>query len=556
MMITDTHPRTLSTGQRQRLVTELVTSGYSRAQDVAAELIRRGVVNPRGKHYSMSTIRNDVKEVKATEISEMIGREVYTPPLWKARLTKSYDATQANYKFWDKLRRGKADGFELGSLFCRPLTEIITSFTTGAGFTMTLSDSVTASQARIDYTNQMLARFFSHQHRALSMMNIDLYALGDQYPVVNPDGSMSYISPELVDITTNPLDYRRVDSIAVTTRLDQFTVIDSYTDQNRTITVKNHGVSGSVPPPQAFSNLIGRIPIVHFPNDRGTNEIYGRPIYEALYRLFSRYDDLIEKGIDGVELMGNPMPVVAGLENIQETIDANTTQDDETYTDADGNLQTRQVIRWDKLGIMWLGKGARFDYATPPIGFTGDVRSMLKALFLLMLDYTRVPEAVWGGAINSSLASAEAQMPPFFQYIMGRRIMLEGDGADDDLGFVPQNGMYALADVWLRTRALIDPQIVVGPTTIKWPELDTANWDTMLKWTSYLRGIGLLDNETTLQLFGQIDDPVSVIEKAEDEADEKREKNESEGRDEFGNRLRDAEDTAGEEAEQEEVTDA
>jgi hypothetical protein len=294
MMITDMQPRTLSTGQRKRLVTELITSGQSRPSDVAAELTRRGVVNKRGKHYSMSTIRNDIKEAKAAqvEVSEMIGREVYTPPLWKARLTKSYDATQADYAYWDKLRRGKAVGFELGSLFCRPLTEIISSFTIGAGFTMTLSGNVTASQARIDYTNQMLARFISHQHRALSNMNIDLYALGDQYPVVNPDGSMSYISPELVDITTNPLDYRRVDSISVTTKLDQHTIIDNYTDQIRTVTVKTHSGRGAAPPPQVFSNLIGRIPIIHFPNDRGTNEIYGRPIYEALYRLFSRYDDL------------------------------------------------------------------------------------------------------------------------------------------------------------------------------------------------------------------------------------------------------------------------
>jgi hypothetical protein len=543
-MVVTLDTRLTTTRQRQRLVRELARAGSTRPSEIMAELMARGVVNGRGQPFSLSTIRNDLRGLSHEQrVSEIIGRTVLATPIWKRHVAKSYDATQTDYQFWDDLRRGKAAGFKFGALFCMPLAQIIASFVFGNGLSAALAKTVEAPTTSLDYTNDLLSRLLSRLHRALGLMAIDLYGLGDQYAVVNPDSSLSFVSPESVEITPNDLDYRLTDKIAITTRLDKFTVTDEYTATQRVLRLRSGAASGKIVDEQVFENLIGRIPIVHFPNDRGTNEIYGRPIYEALYRLLSRYDDLIEKAIDGAELMGNPMPAFEGMENIEETIEANTTIDDETYDDADGNEETRPLLKFDRLGALFIGKGGSFNFKSPGVGFTDDIRNVLKSLFLLMLDYTRVPEAVWGGAIASSKASADAQMPPFYQYIESRRLALEGDGADDELGMVPRSGLYELMDLWLRTRALTDPRVVVGPTALKWPELNTADWQVLLKWTSYLRGVGVMDDLTTLEQFGQLEDPAAVLEKAQAEAEARKE----EGAD-FAQRLKDAGDEADQEA--------
>lgn len=524
-MLVLSEPRPVSMRQRQRLVDELVRTGVQRPADVLAELHARGVVNRRGRPFSLSTIRNDVRAANVAPVKEIIGRVATAAPLWRHGRMLDIDKTQPHYEFWDELRRGKAEGFKFGGLFAMPLTQIIASFVFGSGVTAALADSIEASEDQIEHTNELLARFLARNHRMLLGLATDVYGLGDQYVAVNADGSTSLISPELVEIETDEQDYRTYKSIKVTTRLDKYTIEDVFTLTGRTVTVYQGytGRGAKAVTTQTFNSLTGMLPIVHFPNDRGTNELYGRPVYEALYRLFSRYDDLIEKAIDGAEIMGNPIPVFEGMENVKETIAANSTQSDETYTDLEGNTETRQVLRWDRLSTVFVGKGGAFNFKAPPGGFTDDIRNMLKSLFLLMLDYTRVPEVVWGGAINSSKASADAQMPPFFQYIEGRRLALEGDGADELLGFEAKNGLYQLLDLWLRTKALTDPQVVVGPVVLKWPELDTENWETLLKWVTYLRGIGLLDDETTLQQFGQLDDPAAVLEKAKEEAEERKE---------------------------------
>ena len=530
------HPTT--TRQRQRLIADLMAAGTEKPSDLLAELRARGVTNKGGRSFSLSTVRNDVKALQAAQpVTEIINRVVTTTPYWKAKASKAFDATQSDYEFWDELRRGKADGFAFGALFAMPLTQIIASFVFGSGVSAQLSDSVEGNASNVEYTNDLLSRFMSRYHQMLLMMAIDLYGLGDQYVAINPDGSLSVISPELAEITPDDLDYRRYASVKITTRLDKYTITDEYSEQGRTVKVVQGyatGGGGKAVSEQRFENLIGTLPIVHFANDRGTNELYGRPIYEALYKLMSRYDDLIEKAIDGAELMGNPVPVFEGMENINETVSANKTQDDETYTDSDGNEETRTLLRFDRLSAIFVGKGGAFNFKSPAGGFTGDIRNMLKALFLLMLDYTRVPEAVWGGAINSSKASADAQMPPFYQYIDGRRMALEGIGADEGLGLQPKGGLYQLIDVWLRTKALTDPRVVVGPTAIEWPELEAENGELNLKWVSYLRGMGLLDDETVLRLFGQLDDPAAVLEQARKEAEERQAKQE-----EFQARLQD-----------------
>ena len=334
--------------------------------------------------------------------------------LWKYRTAKrSVDATRGNYEFWDKLRRGAAEGYELGGLFCRPITEIVASYTLGGGLQAHLNADPPAQaesedvppepDEAVEYTNGLLNDFLTHYHHFLLAREIDKLALGDQFVIVNPDGSLSAASPETVEVQYDRLDYRRPVSYIIRTRTDTAEITDEYRLDGRTQRVKwlsdqpdlgrkagDEDVLGE------WANLIGRLPVIHLPNDRSLNEQYGRPIYEALLHLFSRYDDLLTKALDGAELMGNPIPVFEGLENIDETIRANQTQEDQTYNDLDGNEEDRELIRFDTRGVIFLGKGGAFKFAAPPVGFTQDIRDMLKLLFLLVMDFSRIPEYLWG----------------------------------------------------------------------------------------------------------------------------------------------------------------
>lgn len=461
-------------------------------------------------------------------VSEIVGRVTYNVyTLWRTSVSgKTIDETRTDYAFWDKLRRGKLDGYRLGGLFCTPATQIVAGHVWGAGPTLALTDGGVDENDARTYTDTLLARWLSNELGRLVRVLEDLYALGDQFLIVNPDGSLAVANPETVSITRDPLNWTRPVAYTIVTRTDDATVTDEYRLDGRTVTIEWHkaqptlGVVAGQKQTLKFANLIGRLPVVHWACDRGANEVAGRPIYEAMLRLFSRYDDLLEKALDGAELMGNPIPTFEGLENIQETIDVNATNEDEIYTDLEGNSETRKVIRFDRQAAIFAGKGGRFDFKSPTVGFTEDIRAMLKSLFLLLLDHARIPEYLWGGAISSSKASAETQAPPFAQYIEMRRMQLEGSGADDLLGTDAQGGLLELADVWLRTRALVDQRVVVAPVRAEWPPVMSEDERLVLDKVQYARGVGLLTGETALEKLDLVDDPASELAKAEAEVAE------------------------------------
>jgi len=453
-------------------------------------------------------------------VSEVINRVVRFN-IWRMTPAQvTVDRTITNYEFWDRLRRGMAEGYEFGGLFCLPLAQLIASHVLDEDVNARLVASAngTSPNGHHEYTNTLLARFMAQYRALLSQVLVDTYGLGDQFVVVNADGTLSVPSPETVEVTYSPIDYRKVILITITTRLEDYVVTDAYTAEARTLTVERlrtteEGEKGIVSL-EVYPNLIGRIPVVHFPNDRSANETHGRPLYEPLLHLFSRYDDLMEKAIDGAELMGNPVPVVYGLKDPSAVVTAHEPQEDETFYDDDGHEETRQVINVDTRWGMILGEGGKFDFATPPVGFSRDTRDILKLLFLLMLDFTRVPEAVWGGAIASSKASAEAQMPPFYTYITGRRLQAEGQGEDAMLGTKAAGGFLELLTIWLSYKKLTDPRVVLDPIEMIWPDLGNVDLDVKRKWMEYLHRMGLITDATAVGLSGFVEDPAKEVAQA------------------------------------------
>lgn len=452
-------------------------------------------------------------------VREIIGRVHWqVESLWQhLRFSHSIDAKRTDYAFWDRLRRGVASGYQMAGLFIRPISQTLSSFVLGDGVSVTLAEADEVAAA--DYTNQQLARFVRANHGTLQTLLEDLYGLGDQFVVVNPDGSLSIPSPDTVQPEYAIGDYRRLVRVTITTKLPRMandqpevTVTDVYTSTQRVVSLKY--ADGTVET-QTFANLIGQIPVVHFAHERSANEVYGRPIVEALLPLLAAYEDILTKAVSGAKLTSNPLPVFEGLEDIEETLGYNASDTDETYVDAEGNTVQRKQVRFAPDTAIFLGRGGSFKFASPNAGFTNDARNMLKALFLLILDYTRMPEALWGGAISSSKASAEVQMPPFYQYVEMLRVRFAGTASETALGVSARGGLYEVIELWLQMRRLTDPQIIVAPTVLTFPALEQADKENLRNWVEMLLNRGILTDEAALRLADLVDDPAAEVEAAQ-----------------------------------------
>lgn len=480
-----------------------------------------------------SALRQRLTRNAPVPVREMIGRVSHTYQSARRWLGAvfSVDKTVPDYEWWDKFRHGKQRGYEFSGLYAKRILNAIASYELGSGLSMTLDvndDELDAPTVDPDdpeeetpraYTDRLLDRFWKRTLPVLIRAEEDRMGLGDQYLIVNVDGTISVPSPETVTLEYDPLDYRALNKVTITVKLDKVTVTEEYTATERRVYVRKAGIPLSETTPTVYPNLIGRIPVVHWANDRGANEQHGHVLYEALLRVFTRYDDLLNKALDGVELLGNPIPAFTGVENVDAMLEANGVFDEEPYTDSQGLLTTRRVLALDKLPAVLLGKGADFKMVAPEKGFTTDIEKMLQWLFLLICAHTSTPEFMYGAGMNASRASIETQLPPFVQFIQARRLQLLGEGADETLGVGAKGGLYELADLWLRVRALSDPKIVVAPCKAQFPEITPEDAAVQLQKIIYAKGVNLIQNKTTLEQLRLVSDPDKEVRLAQAEAE-------------------------------------
>lgn len=491
-----------------------------------------GAKRKKNRGQRLATRRQAVAETPAgaEPVSELIGRYVVGDAqmtLFRSRsYVKTVDETIPDYEFYDRLRRCKAKGYTLGGLFAKRIERVIAAWVLGGGLTVTLREGAgqTLPKRRADYTNGLMAEFVQSLLDAgidsktaaddddrTSSLLLSTYkavlGLGDQYVIINADGSLSVASPDTVTAKRDPLNYRRVLSVILETRTDGYVITDEYRADGRTVTIKKGAQLVSA---QSYQNLLGVIPVVHIAHDRSGNETYGHPIHEELLPLYDQYDDLIYKQLDGAKLLGNPLLTFAGMEDINAVINANDTAEDDTYYDKDGNVTNRKQLSIDSNAVLLIGKGGSASFTSPPVGFTADTKTALKSLFLLLLDHTGIPEFVWGGEMGSARASSDTQMSQFVKDIEGWRL--------DAGGWI-----IRLCKLWLMTKSLTDPKLLVGPLALEWPPLVQEDKEIRLKQVEAGRKEGLLTDETALALLDLVDDPATEVAAARKETQERQE---------------------------------
>lgn len=459
-----------------------------------------------------SVRRAVARELDAREhvASELIGRySLGEAQLYRSRArVKTVDDTIPDYEFWDRLRRGKAKGYTLGALFARRIENILSSWVFGRGVAVNLAESGPPDDENDprNYTDGLLTDFLNDHMPDIMDTYREALGLGDQYVVVNADGTLSIPSPDTVEVEYADDDYRRVERITITTKLDKVTIKDEYTAARRTVTRKEGGQEEV----QTFPNLIGRIPIVHVAHGRSANETHGHPIHDPLRILYDQYDNIAFKQIDGAELLGNPIPYIAGLLDTAEVLSDNRPAEYDTYLDKDGNEVERDVMNFDANTVLLLGEGAAVGFAGPDVGFTEDTKNVLKTLFLLLLDHTGIPEFIWGNELSSSRASSDTQMTQWVRDVEGRQRVNEG-------------WLVELCEIWLLVTALVDARVVLDELTVAWPPLIEEDETLRLERVKLGKGLGLLTDKTALALLDLVDDPEREAAEARAEADARRE---------------------------------
>lgn len=460
-----------------------------------------------------ATRHRSPKQNNSQPVAEIIGRNsigTAQMAMFRSRFAiTTVDQTIPDYEFYDKLRRGKQPGYKLGALFAKRIERIFSTWILGRGVTVALvesGDPESDTDPR-NYTDEQLDDFIQANHSLLMQVKEDVLGLGDQYIIVNADGSLSVPSPDTVETVRDELDYRNVIAIRVTTKLEKVTIIDEYRADGRTVTYRTYDNGNPVDRVENFANLIGRIQVIHITYGMSGNETNGHSIHEDLLKLYDQYDDTIHKQLDGAKLLGNPLLTFVGLEDLSAVIDANQPVTQETYYDIGGNEITRPQLNIDRNSVLLVGKGGDAKFVAPPVGFTEDTKTALKTLFLLLLDRTGIPEFIWGNELSSARASSDTQMMQWAHDI-------EGQQKSDE------RWLLELCEIWMLITALTDPQMVVDELEAEWPPVLDENQELRLKMLEFASANSLLQAKTMLELTElPVEDAAEEVQAGQAEAD-------------------------------------
>lgn len=443
-----------------------------------------------------------------TPVAEQIGEaqrlELRTRNLYP--LHNTVDWRRADYAFWDKARRGRAQGLEVAGLFLKPLASKTAAWTLG---------QPPRWRSEAGTTAERLNEWWNTQHAHVLRAYEEAVGLGDCYVVVNPDLSVTVVPPQVAYPLVDDMDFSRVLGWRLEERFPHPTepaqhmvVRDDFLPTGRARTVIYSGTESTT----RYRNLTGLVPVIQVANRLGVDERFGRPEGEALLALLHRYGEIFDAALDGNIRQGRATPVMSKL-GTPDQVEAfwGLYGRTETRTLPDGTTETVTVIDFNPDDALTLGGDATFDWKQPG-SFSKDTEVLLGLLFYLLLQHTEIPEFVWGNAIASSKASAESQMPPFARWIEKKR-------------GVAEDWMQQLARVVVATMALSEPGLQPdAELTLTWEPLTGQDDKLTLDTLSWAYREGLLDDETALQLAPlDVPDVRAVLDKAKEERDQRAE---------------------------------
>jgi 2'-5' RNA ligase len=456
--------KALSQGKEIRLKEGKAYIGEKLYRSTSIEALnRRGLLHKDGDKYYLT----EQGKTRASALSTVGENLTAHRPnrlqfQWYDRhLTPTFDVGQCDYDFWDRARLGQVKGLEIAGLFIKPIASKKAAWVLGE-----------LPQIRFDdeQTQEAVNEWVRSNHADILLAYEESAVMGDYYLVVNPDESVTIVPPNVVEPIVDETNFSR----QIGWRISQAfshpqkpwivqTITDEYYADKRVLTITApNGIKGK---PQEFKNLTGLIPVFHIANNRRGGEMFGHPEAEALVQTLHNYGDVTETAIEGNLRQSRPTPVFESLgsqENLDAFIAAFGTTEYQLLPD--GTREEVLTMRFSSDQVVYLGEDGKFKYASPG-QFTGDTMNILQILFYLIIQHTEMPEFIWGGAIASSKASAEVQMPPFTKWVEKEQGRAE-------------KWLLPLVTYYIALRSLYDRKVKYKPNQkpkIKWMPLTTKD---------------------------------------------------------------------------------
>lgn len=443
-----------------------------------------------------------IQETLSQPIREIVGRVSSISTFWtnRWRVTPTVDRTQTDAAFWDRTRRGQTPGLELSAPLLNPVYSKIAAWSLGQAPTFKFQN---------DNTQQAFDDWLEDNHASLLEAMEESLALGTPYLLINADLSVTILPPDVVDPIVDPTDYSKTIGYRVTevwphpeNPADVMRITDDYYVDERVVTVYHKGK----PKETRYRNLLGRLPIIPIPNKRGLNEAYGRPEAEALLTILYEYNDVMRYALEGNKRQGRPTPVIEEMGDAR-AIEAFWTRYGRNYTyrDEQGREQTGVRVEFDADQLLTLGNTAKFKWASPA-SFMNDVAKLLELFFYIIVQHSELPEFIFGVAIASSKASADAQLPTFTKFIEKKQSLA-------------RRWLIEVAEIVTGYMSLVQRRVRAERPSIQFEPLTTTEGTLTQKSVEWAFAQGLLDEETALILLPiDIDDPKAVLKKAKEEA--------------------------------------
>ncbi len=447
-------------------------------------------------------------------ISELIGAsrrivQTWVNNIWTHR--PAFDWNRVDYAFYDRLRRGQAEGLEKSGLLLKPVVSKITAWVMGRAPEIVIEDN---EELQSDVNN-----WWAEIHSQVQFAMMEAGHLGDCFIVFNGDGTLTVLPPDIVfpivadeDEVQNPneVDYSKIIGWRViashahpyTARIMR--IIDEYFADVRIRTKQVDGVPFGEP--EVFPNPLGIIPFIHVPANRGVNDRFGRPYAEAMLPLLHDYGQVLDAGLDGNIKQGRPVFLLE-FDKVS-SLDAfwNRYGKIETYKKSDGTPGTNEYLDVDMNGVVTMAN-AKGEFKSPASS-SSDTVAYLEILYYLYLEYTELPEFLMGTAIASSKASAEVQMPPFIMFIelmqsLNEYWLLE---------------LARLAVAYLRVTLMRSGSKL--NIKLQWPQLTDEDNRLTLDTIKWAHSVGLIDDENAVRLMPvEIENPEEMLKKLDAEAE-------------------------------------
>ncbi|MAU11128.1 MAG: hypothetical protein CL607_15015 [Anaerolineaceae bacterium] len=448
-------------------------------------------------------LRQRVRQV----VSELIGNARRTIDVWSNRIWShrpSIDWQRVDYAFYDKLWRGQALGLEISGLLVKPISSKIVAWVLGQAPDIGIAEDEPLQGEVNDWWQ-------ANEGRILEAA-MEAEKLGDVYIILNGDGTISLVQPDIVTPIVDEDDYSQIIGWRVNAvyphpeSAKTMTISDEYyADQRVRVMLRD----GREIDRQPFRNPLGRIPVVHVPGPgKGVNDKWGRPRAEAMLNALHAYGQVLDSGLDGNYRQGRPslgmkFDSVQAMDKFWDTYATTTTQ-----TLPDGTTESTVQLDIDMDGVITYAN-AEAKYLTPGSSST-DVMNFLQILYYLILEHTELPEFLMGSAIQGSKASAETQMPPFIKFIEKEQKLIEGWVMD----------LVDLVVAYTRTVAMRRTATDIS-VKVLWPKLTDDDHRLTLDTLKWAYGVGLVDDENAVRLMPvEIEDPEAMLAKLKAAADQ------------------------------------